>query len=187
MSNVERWERRNALHPTLGKVYVVLLLCLGLAPIWWTVSVFRAARASRNWSRTEGVITESRWITGVGPHRSGSADIRFRYTLNGQSYDGHNILAGGGEYYPDKQKEKVRQYRIGMTVPVFYDPKDPRSSCLEPGQGSEMSYVLLGIGLFFLFAALWLIWRLVRKQPITNRSGSDPPPAVEEYDFLPKK
>jgi hypothetical protein len=46
---------------------------------------------------------------------------------------------------------------------------------------------LLGIGLFFLSGGVGFTWRLIKRKPIPYvRSGGEPPPPIEIYDFLPK-
>jgi len=183
-SNVERWERKYALHPVVAIVITVVITAAGVTLVGSFISIVHSAMASKHWSRTEGVITDSRWQ----PHKGqdGSAIVTYTYSVDGRTYEGKDLLAGGGRYFAEEEKAKVKQYRLGMTVPVFYDPQDPNCSCIESGYWSWVSVGPLAMGLLFLLIASWHAWRLVNKKPILGRPV-EPAPAVEEYDFLPKK
>ena len=179
-SNVERWERKHALPRAVVILLIVLAVIFGGLFTFLSISGFWSAHVSRNWSKTKGLILKSVWITGKNRH----AQIDFNYSVDGLDYHGDHILAGYNEYDTDRQKDRVSLYRVGMTVPVYYDPAKPTSSCLEPGVLSSLPFINLGIGLFSIAVAISFAWRLSKHRPITYTR--EPPPVIEEYEFIPK-
>ncbi len=140
---------------------ILLFTGLGGAFLYWSVSQLWYVFSSRSWPSTEGTIYESRYID-HGRRRDGEARIRYRYAVNGRSYEGGNLLPGTLAYTDRDEQEKVRQYRPGMTVPVYYDPENPESSSLEVGVVTRFPFLGLGIGLPFILYAAYAGWRLLR-------------------------
>jgi hypothetical protein len=181
-SNVERWERKHALPRAVVILLIVFAVLFGGLFTFLSISGFWGAHASRNWSKTKGLILKSVWIP--GKNQSGHAQIDFNYSVDGRDYRGDHILAGHNEYGALDEKDKVKQYQVGMTVPVYYDPANPTSSCLEPGVLSSLPFIDLGIGLFSIAVAISFAWRLSKRRPIPYTR--EPPPVIEEYEFIPK-
>ena len=150
--------------PIVGIIFVLILLGLGGGLLYWSGSQFWDYYASRSWARTEGQIHESRFID-YGRRRDGIVRLRYSYTVEGRAYEGGNLLPGSLAYTDADEKEKVRQYRPGMTVPVYYDPQHPESSALEVGVMTRWPFISLVIGLFFFGGGIYLAIALARNKP----------------------
>jgi hypothetical protein len=105
---------------------------------------------SRSWPTVTGVITESYVSTSRrsrSSERSETAHIRYRYAVNGKTYDSDTISYAKGFF--DGASTQVSHYPQGSTVPVYYDPRDPASAVLDPGAGPTPGLALLaGVGCF---------------------------------------
>ncbi len=91
--------------------------------------------------------------------------LRYSYSVNGRTYEGGNLLPGTLAYTDRDEEEKVRQYRPGMTVSVYYDPRNPESSALEVGVMTRFPFIALAIGLPFIFGAAYIVWSSLRGKP----------------------
>jgi len=96
--------------------------------------------AGKTWARTPGEVIESK-VDAAGSHTSDDDSdctpvVRYRYTVNGKSYESDRIVFGG---QPDTTKllaEKlVAKYPPGAKVEVFYDPRRPKNAVLESKSG----------------------------------------------------
>ena len=150
--------------PIVGIIFVLILLGLGGGLLYWSGAQFWDYYASRNWTATQGVIYQSRFID-RGRRRDSEAQIRYRYSVGGQSYEGGNLLPGSLAYTDADEEEKVRQYRPGMTVPVYYDPQNPNTSALEVGVMTRFPFIGLVIGLLFFVGGVYVAIALARNKP----------------------
>jgi hypothetical protein len=146
----------SALAGILGAIFL-LLATIGL---YAGGSRLLAARTSARWLETEGVIIES---------RAGSNCIRcwptinYYYTAAGQSFVGSKITAGPQDYYNRVEADaKASSYPVGGRLAVYYDPKDPAVSCLEPGVLRWFTYLYLTLAGCFMSAGAFLFSRLYR-------------------------
>jgi uncharacterized protein DUF3592 len=184
MSNVEDWERRHALHPVLSYLLLGAAMVMGFVFLGIALSQLWSFFESKSWVQTQGVISQSQWV----PRRGGnSAQINYKYSVNGQSYEGNNILPGLNQYSQPEQEAKLKQYPAGATVTVFYDPSDPQESSLEVGVITESMFLNFGLGTFFTLAAGAFAWRMKKGRPIPfTMGGSEPPPVIEDYHLFPR-
>ena len=125
----------NSDHHTNSRAPVMILgasfLCLATIALYTGGSLLLAARASERWPETEGLIIESRTTSNCVLCRP---TINYHYDVKGQSFVGSNITAGRQDYYNrGEAKAKASSYTVGSKLAVYYDPKDPAVSCLEPG------------------------------------------------------
>jgi len=156
------------------------LLGIGFG-LWLQVAPLQA---SLTWHSTSGVITMSEVKRGR-PGRS-SIRLRYSYMVNGTSYErqrihcsefaqdsrfaGRNgICSGMGIWSPGNI---VKQYPVGLNVPVYYDPTNPRMAALEIGP-CQIGSVFCGAGCVW-FVLVLLAARFMR--------GSDP---LEDLPSLP--
>ena len=163
-ANAAQQPQQKSASPIIGIIFVLILLGLGGGLLYWTGAQLWDYFASRNWASTQGVIYQSRFID-RGRRRDSEAQIRYRYSVNGQSYEGGNLLPGSLAYTDSDEEEKVRQYRPGMTVPVYYDPQHPESSALEVGVMTRWPFISLVIGLFFFVSGVYIAIALMRDKP----------------------
>jgi hypothetical protein len=145
-----------ALARTLGASFL-LLAAIGL---YAGGSRLLTARTSARWPETEGVIIESRAgsnCTSCWP------TINYYYTVAGQGFVGSNITAGPQDYYNRGEADaKASSYAVSKRLPVYYDPKDPAVSCLEPGVLRWFTYLYLTLAGCLMNAGLFLFWRGAR-------------------------
>ena len=116
------------------------------------------AIASRHWPKTPGIVVQSSGSseqTRDFDRRSSStmysADIRFRYQVNGGEYTTRTLHFGQTEGSGNSADAALREFRypVGAPVTIAYDPKDPSIAAVEPGYDSEV-WLLPGAGLAFL-------------------------------------
>lgn len=162
MSTTAGAEKRQPPSSPVGSLILIFLFTgLGGAFLYWSVSQLWYLHSSRNWASTQGVIYESRYID-HGRRKDGEARIRYRYAVDGRTYEGGNLLPGTLAYTDRDEKEKVRQYRPGMTVPVYYNPENPEASSLEVGVVTRFPFLALALGLPFILYAAYTGWCLAR-------------------------
>jgi len=138
---------------TLAIMGVFLLIGGGLTAWGWTI--LQNARASATWPTAEGVITASE-VT-----RSSSEDgvsyrpeVAYDYQAGDQFHTSYTIKFGENSYSSRGRAEAIAAtYPVGQQVTVYYDPEQPSRSVLEPGV-SGGSYIVLGVGLFFIVLTL---------------------------------
>jgi hypothetical protein len=111
--------------------------------------------AAKRWPKIQGtiagaeIVTRSVWLA-LRP-RFGVA-VRYEYTVAGHTYSG-STLSFYKSWMLTRQAEELHarfSRRIGWPVDVHFDPRDPRSSVLEPGIRVEaiIRIVLWCIALF---------------------------------------
>ena len=158
------------------------LLCMGAIVIAFVAIgaflLYRGFRdrsqgaAMQEWPSTTGVIREStvREIASEGEEGWDHIPyIRFEYEVNGQLYTGSSLATGlmntgAGE---DQARRFVRDYPVGSTVTVWYNPKDPHQAAVEKRAGASGASIAIGsvllilslgmVCLFFALAIAWLI------------------------------
>jgi hypothetical protein len=122
------------------------ILALGcFAASAWTFGKVRKMRAeaerSRKWPTAGGTVTAS--YVGTIQRDAGEggtvdvevACVRYGYSVGGQDYQSDRIGTGG--FFEGKRKvldEFLAQYPVGRSVPVSYDPQDPKMAVLRPGE-----------------------------------------------------
>lgn len=156
------------------------LLCMGVIVIAFVaIGAFLLYRGFRNrsqgaamqeWPATTGVIREStvREIAGEGDEGWDHVPyIRYEYEVNGRPYVGSSLAAGlmntgAGE---EAARQFVRDYPVGSTVTVWYNPRDPRQSAIEKRVGASGASIVIGsvllilsVGMVCLFFALAIAW-----------------------------
>lgn len=134
--------------------------------LWFGVPVYRNAQASAQWPSTEGTILTNRVDRAVsqnGRSVSYSAEVTYRYSVNGQSYGADRIRfgteGGSGE---EEQRQVAARFAVGARVKVYYDPDRPAVSTLLAGPreqsflGLWLTIALLALCLLPLGVATWL-------------------------------
>lgn len=121
---------------------------------WGVYQQFRV----RGFAPVEGVVTHS--VVGASRGDDGTTyypDIRFRYTVDGKTYD-------SGEYRIQQISSSgrrgkariVRQYPVGKKVPAWYDPGDPDTAVIDRSF-SFFPVIFFAIGVVVL-GVIVLIW-----------------------------
>lgn len=122
----------------------------------------RRAAASAHWPKTEGSVTRSVAVASTSHNRadrtssiSYSADLEFRYLVNGASHATSLRHFGQLEGSTDSSEAELlrRRYPEGARVPIYYDPANPASAVTEPGFHADMLW-LPSAGIFLLLPSL---------------------------------
>ena len=154
---------RHASSPTVALIVGASLLALATIGFFTGGSRWLAAHASARWPETEGLIIESRVGSNCTLCRP---TINYHYTVNNQSFVGSNLTAGPQDYYNRNAADvKVRSYVVGSKLAVYYDPKYPVVSCLEPGVLRWFAYLYFGFAVGLVSAGLFLFLRRYRSKP----------------------
>ena len=100
-------------------------LCVA-APGWWR------ALASRKWTATRGQIESSTVASPRAPRLSTVVvpDVHFWYDVEGVRYEGTPVRFNFHAY---RAADTIVRYPVGKHVTVYYNPRSPKQSVLEPG------------------------------------------------------
>ena len=99
--------------------------------------------ASRSWDTVSGEIIESRvrypWMgfrSGFRSRFRWLAEIRYRYTIEGLTYEGDRFGFGKGTFPSRRAAERaVSMYPKGRIVTLLVSPSDRSVAVIEPGVG----------------------------------------------------
>lgn len=143
----------------------------GLLVIGFLISLFGAYSVwyahSAAWVETSGSVIGVRVRTGV--HSAGDAlrrdntytpEIEYQYSVDDKSYQSDRYqLRSSHPWFVDRKKalRVALKYRVGDSIAVFYNTKQPSVSVLKPSV-QWADYAALLIGLLFLFTG-WLLRR----------------------------
>lgn len=120
----------------------------GLVLLWAGTAEWRRARASASWPTTTGVIEKS-YSTIV--RRARHVHIVYSYEVRVTSYRSGRVAFGS--YSPAAGRRWLRKYPAGASVAVYFDPRDPATSVLEP-RSIEGNWVMPSFGAIFLTAGI---------------------------------
>ncbi len=128
-----------------GSIFLVVLMAKFLSGMAHT---YRLANEVRRWPTTQGTVVKAEAVK-VGSDEEGNdeyeARIRYRYEVNGQTYEGHAITLGAHVTGDRRSAERiVAVYPEGVLVRVYYNPRNPAEAALKPGVQGD----------FWLFLAL---------------------------------
>ena len=113
---------------------------------------YRYSQQAKHWPSVTGTVTASAVVREGGRLGGLRPDIHYRFTLNGQVYQGDRLTFGGDHsYYLSDPAPFVAQYPVGKEVDIYYDPKDPNNSLLFPQLNSPLFN--LGLALIAWVAA----------------------------------
>jgi hypothetical protein len=120
------------------------------------------AMQARNLPKVTGTIVTSELETrternGGKPIRMYGATVRYSYEVGGQIFESDQVQLGGtrdtslsGEF-----QRLVARYPKGKRVPVHYDPRDPATAVIEPGEtGGIFNVAMVAGGFAFVGAAM---------------------------------
>ena len=164
-----------ALRPPAG-ARIVLLFAIaipGLVALAAAVKM-REVRRAATWTQgraeivKSGVVAETVSRQGEASKVVNRPSIAYEFSVGLNRHRGTRIGIGEIAGNDPRIPEILARYRVGASVPVYYDPKNPQDCVLErdlpKGFGSIWAFagvlamVMLGIALFFLFPAQALAW-----------------------------
>jgi len=133
-------------------------LLLTLYNLWLIIK----AKATENWDKTDGTITNSELVdlTSTGEaNLTFKPNIEYSYTLNGNKYKSKRIYFGSHimtSYNKRHCQKLVERYAKGKKVIVYFDRLNEKQSVLETGikyqliTGLILGLIITVIGLTFL-------------------------------------
>jgi hypothetical protein len=123
-----------------------------------------SGRVARRWPVVAGVVTSSKIEQTAG--RFGhyyKPCVVYTYSVAGVTYTGNQRRFGDADFtFKSSATSRLARYASGVQVPVHYDPDDPRSSVLEPGNESSTYLGIVFWGAWFLIALAALLLGYVR-------------------------
>lgn len=142
----------NWIGPLIGGCFVGIFFIIGLVLIIKSVKDKKKAEASSVWPATQGKVTGST----IEEHTSYDEDhhqrttfravIHYTYSVMGTPYESNKIdfgAAAAGSY--KSAQEMMARYPVDATVPVYYNPNDPKEAVLIREAKSSMVMMILGI------------------------------------------
>jgi hypothetical protein len=141
----------------LAKLFSAALTIFGV--VWTGIAVYLARRSRRSelWLQTTGTVltaevrktTDSHGSVGirVGYTTTYEPHIRYAYSVGGRSFENDTYALAVQTSIPEAAGAEaiVREYSVGYSVVVFYDPDSPEDSALVRG-GSKGNTFFLAIG-----------------------------------------
>ncbi|MDO8571970.1 MAG: DUF3592 domain-containing protein [bacterium] len=165
-------------------IFALVFVIVGGATLFiWGIPTIQKAYESKNWPSVQGTITVSNFVTDRSTNSDGSdattykADIGYDYILNGQTHSGSDVSFGAySSSNASEMRSIVNRYPLGKSVAVYYNPKDPNASVLEPGANLG-SFLAAGIGaLFFILGIVMAVQALKGKPKTANQQQQPTPP-----------
>lgn len=149
---------------------VSIMLIVALYLLLPALSALLRARDSQKWPSVQGVLehawVETREYTQSVSHNqrfrvSYFPQVRYRYTVAGQTYEGGRINIGAQVGSSKRDAERIlAPYPPGSTVEVFYDPAAPENAVLE--RGINKTPVYAGLAMLALAVVLGMVLYAVR-------------------------
>ena len=130
---------------------------------------------AQQFSTTPGKVVESGIEFSGKKHVNCRPRIIFTYETGGTEYRGNRYSYGSVDWSSRTEQvgEIVRQFPVGATAPVYYNPRDPADSLLCPGlTGGDLFKAMFAVPFNVALLALW--WVFV---PLVLGRGSRRPAA----------
>jgi hypothetical protein len=113
----------------------------------------------KRWPVVAGEVTSSRMEQ--TPSRLGhyyKPCVQYTYAVAGVTYTGNQRRFGDDDYaFKSSATSRLARYAPGTQIAVHYDPGDPSSSVLEPGNDWITYYAIVFFGAWFLIALALLL------------------------------
>lgn len=131
--------------------------------------------AGKIWSWTAGRIVNSTIsqpdIPRKGDETNATVDIRYQYQLSGKNFEGKRVKFGGqGGMTRVAAEQLVAKYPAGATVDVYYDPKSPAQSALEPRNRSSVVPHIVFLVVFAVISIV-LVAHSIAGKVLTSPNG----------------
>lgn len=169
------------------EIFALVILLLSLFAAIRGIANLRAGRASESWPTTQGTIRTSEVrVTKTFEGPIYKVDIKYKYRANGEDHWGDRLHFQGvqGEYifdFRDEADSLAREYPLGRLVTVYYDPKSPERSTLNPGIRAanywDFGGPIVGVGIFiFIFSLVFVGYRRSKRQPSATTANTPSEP-----------
>jgi hypothetical protein len=138
--------------PVITGIFAILI---GLGSVWFSVKFLKLYFKVKGWNRVNArvisktVSIHEKFLTTRTPYKLKAS---YTYILDGKEYTGNKVylaeLLGGQANHMKKDADR-RLDQIKGIMPVYVDPKDPKTSVMYC-DGAVLYCVTLAIGLFAL-------------------------------------
>jgi Protein of unknown function (DUF3592) len=131
------------------------LIAIGAFVAYGTLRTRVKTTTSRRWPTVTGAVIVSE--VAARPERNASgrptkvyrADIQYQYQVSGESFTSETVALGGSIETSSRGRfdAQVARYPVGRKVRVYYDPSDPATAILEPGElGGVFNMMMVALG-----------------------------------------
>ncbi len=166
----------------IARVIPLPALIGGAVMLYFGVKEIHLARESVNWPSAEGTIHSStvKWNEhSESVNNSFSAEVQYRYIVNGLLLWGNDIAFGALPSSYTSAGDIVNRYPSGTTVKVYYRPNDPGVCVLEPGVQYGTFWGIPSVGLFLFLCGIGLAiiysTKAIRRRAGHIRQGAETP------------
>ena len=110
------------------------------------------SKVRQTWPFVDGMVTHSE-VKFTGQQYW--PIVNYSYKVNGKDFVGDTVSSIAVTYnWPGPAERLCDKYRNNPNVKVYYDPKDPAKSILEPGGNLKVSYFMITVGVLLVCCAL---------------------------------
>jgi len=141
----------------VGWIVAALFLVFGALATMDRISDCLVGYASLSWPSTNSTVISSSFE--YYEEQSYSVSVRYRYEVEGQSYECDLISPGNPVMSENRAQELSEKYFAGASVSVFYNSQSPSEAILEPGVEAGLVFMTFlsllmmasGGGLMYVF------------------------------------
>lgn len=115
------------------------------------------AKAAGTWPTTDGSLVSAQverhaYKSKYGPNVWYNPKIEYSYSVGSTGYTSHRISFGSPSFNTKEGAESfLRQFATGNAIPIHYDPANPKSAVLVPGQAPHsLGLTLAGTALIVI-------------------------------------
>ncbi len=152
---------------------VALIIIFFLLPLLVGVALsfinFRKAVVSKKWPTTIGTVVSSDVKRPSGKNTKYEAVVKYSYRVDTTEFLSDNLKMLAARGTSEWAKEKVSKFPVSSELRVFYNPKKPKDSVIEPGLQKDNFIYLFGSAFFsaLVIFALTKMTRTSSKEQIT--------------------
>ena len=133
-------------------IVIGLITILGGVFFYYMGASFRKqALDSQNWIQTNGIVTASKIKHTVshGNVNHWEPNVEYSYHVENKEYIGSQMVIGPTGTLPWLATADTKQYPVGASIRVFYNPRDHSESVLKPGVTKGIN-VSIAVGLLVI-------------------------------------
>jgi len=152
--------------PPLKSVIPVFLLFLSMLGAWLIYSAIGTIKAlqTMGWPHTNGIVisTEVKRIpSSKGPSKF-SPVITYTFKVDSVEYSSDRYSSTGARGSSQWANEVIDEYWVNSAIKVFYNPRDPKESVIDPGLQSD-NYWMTILSSFFFMVVLFAFIKQIKQ------------------------
>lgn len=161
--------------PPLKSVIPVFLLFLSMLGAWLTYSAIGTIKAIQTlgWPHTSGIVISNevkKIPSSKGPSKY-SPVIEYSFKLDSVEYTSNRYSSTGARGDSEWANDVVKEYWVNSAIKVFYNPRNPKESVIDPGLQSDNYWMTILSSFFFGVVLFAFIKQLKqRRNPIKIES-----------------